>query len=290
MILFKAIQAYKMSEIPGADTLDAALSAAEVREPGAMEVLTEGWDRPDDAQTFVHVVNGQPFIQYSRYDKLLPPAVVKRRVDELVKQKEAQGILVERKERVEIKEQVLLDLLPKAFSKKDSVDAYMATIDDQPTLIVNASSKKKADSFIVLLIKTLASAHIDIEFLPFASEEDAATLLTGFVTNKAAPQPFVLGEDCSMKSGSSAITCKGNYLSREEILAHIKEGYQVMKLQFEYQEHMVFAVDKDNIITAIKFDESVTSELDEDAYTNMVIMTGEINEMLPHFYAMMHVK
>ncbi|MCB1868810.1 MAG: recombination-associated protein RdgC, partial [Gammaproteobacteria bacterium] len=91
-----------------------------------------------------------------REEKVLPAAVVNQQLDRRVRDlEESQGRKVRRREKGEIKDEILLDLLPKAFTKTVLTYAYIDSRNGW--LVVDAASSKRAEELISLLRETLGS-------------------------------------------------------------------------------------------------------------------------------------
>ena len=79
--------------------------------------------------------------------RVLPSSVIKRRVDERAAQVEqATGRKPGKKQQKEIKEEVVLDLLPQAFTKQAAIKVWLNPKDR--LLMIDATSPAKADEVV----------------------------------------------------------------------------------------------------------------------------------------------
>ena len=125
------------------ETLESQLQADAFKPCGPQETSRQGWVPPlgKHGQQLVHSANGCLLIALRKEEKILPGPVVKEAVEERAEAIELeQGRKVRRKEKDEIKEQVMLEMLPKAFSRNRRGYAYLSPKDG--VLVVDALSMK----------------------------------------------------------------------------------------------------------------------------------------------------
>ena len=76
----------------------------------------------------VHAAAGRLLVKLKREEKILPSTVVREMLDEKVEEIEAgQGRKVYRKERLNLKDEIVQDCLPRAFSRSSAMYAYIDT-------------------------------------------------------------------------------------------------------------------------------------------------------------------
>lgn len=112
-----------------AEELEEKLQADAFKPCGPQETSRQGWVPPlgKHGEQLVHSANGYHLIALRKEEKILPGPVVKEAVEEKAEAIEfEQGRKVRRKEKDEIKEQVMLEMLPQAFSKNRRSFAYLA--------------------------------------------------------------------------------------------------------------------------------------------------------------------
>jgi recombination associated protein RdgC len=292
-MFFKNITAFRFSQpkIFTPDELEARLSALPFRHCGQLEQTTMGFTPPlgRHSEQCVHTNEGRMMICAAREDRLLPASVVNERVAEMVEEIElAENRKMGRKEKKEIQEKVMLELLPRAFAKSSSTYAYIDA--RKAWLILDTSSSNKAEEVVSLLrqaVESLPVVRPDTEIAP-------AVAMTQWLSNQESPEHFVLGDECSFvdpKSGA-LVRCKGKDLGSDEVLNHIETGMQVSQLTLTWKDRISFSLDAGLTIRKIKYLEGVTdaaAEIDaEDAAqrfdADFYIMTHEFDELLDHLF------
>ncbi|MEP3588777.1 MAG: recombination-associated protein RdgC, partial [Marinobacter sp.] len=129
-----------------AEALEEKLQADAFKPCGPQETMRQGWVPPlgKHGELLVHSANGYHLIALRKEEKILPGPVVKEAVEERAEAIELeQSRKVRRKEKDEIKEQVMLEMLPQAFSRNRRCYAYLAPKDG--VLVVDAGSAKQAE-------------------------------------------------------------------------------------------------------------------------------------------------
>jgi recombination associated protein RdgC len=117
---FKNIQFYRFEDqfkLTAAQLHD-KLETRKARPCGQMEMGCQGWSQPlgRAGHTLVHETDGALMICLRREDKLLPASLVREQVAERAFQIEQEaGRSVGRREKADIKDQVLQELLPRAL-------------------------------------------------------------------------------------------------------------------------------------------------------------------------------
>ncbi len=243
--------------------LHTALESRKARDCGQMEPACEGWAKPLglDGQMLVHETDGRLMICLRREDKVLPASLLRERVEEkaFAIEQEA-GRPVGRKERMDIKDQVLQELLPRALVKASHT---FACIDPKSGwLIVNASSAKKSEELILLLRKTLGTLNV---VLPQTNISPEAAMTQWLLNEQSLPQGFDVEDECELRSSAeltSVIRCKHVDVESSEIRAHVAAGKRVFRLAMNWQEKLSFVLYDDLSIRRIRYDTELVEQAD----------------------------
>ncbi|WP_396621396.1 recombination-associated protein RdgC [Marinobacter sp. W-8] len=273
-----------------AEALEEKLQADAFKPCGPQETNRQGWVPPlgKHGDQLVHSANGYHLIALRKEEKILPGPVVKEAVEERAEAIELeQGRKVRRKEKDELKEQVMLEMLPQAFSRNRRCFAYLAPQDG--VLVVDAGSAKQAEDLASTLRKSLGSLPVR----PPAVEQSPAFTFTGWLNESIDhPANITLGSECELKDPSEdggVVRCKGLDLKADEIRNHLEAGMQVTKLAVTWDDNVSFVLDEELGIRRLKFGETLQEQLDDvdvdDALAKFdaafTIMTLELSRLIP---------
>ena len=273
-----------------AEDLEEKLQADAFKPCGPQETMRQGWVPPlgKHGELLVHSANGYHLIALRKEEKILPGPVVKEAVEERAEAIELeQSRKVRRKEKDEIKEQVMLEMLPQAFSRNRRCYAYLAPKDG--VLVVDAGSAKQAEDLASTLRKTLGSLPVR----PPVVEQAPAFTFTGWLNETIdLPATIELGNECELKDPSEdggVVRCKGLDLKADEIRNHLETGMQVTKLAVTWDNNVHLVLDEELGIRRLKFGETLQEQLDDvdvdDAVAKFdvafTIMTLELSRMIP---------
>ncbi|MEP3563592.1 MAG: recombination-associated protein RdgC [Marinobacter sp.] len=273
-----------------AEALEEKLQADAFKPCGPQETMRQGWVPPlgKHGELLVHSANGYHLIALRKEEKILPGPVVKEAVEERAEAIELeQSRKVRRKEKDEIKEQVMLEMLPQAFSRNRRCYAYLAPKDG--VLVVDAGSAKQAEDLASTLRKTLGSLPVR----PPVVEQAPAFTFTGWLTETVdLPATIELGNECELKDPSEdggVVRCKGLDLKADEIRNHLETGMQVTKLAVTWDNNVHLVLDEELGIRRLKFGETLQEQLDDVDVDDAVakfdaafsIMTLELSRMIP---------
>jgi recombination associated protein RdgC len=291
-MLFRNIRIFRFTrpiEIT-AELLEEKLQADAFKPCGPQEQNRRGWCTPlgKHGEQLVHAANGDLLICLQHQEKLLPGPVVTEFVEERVEQIETeQGRKVRRKERDELKEQVLLEMLPQAFPRNRKTYGYLSAKNGY--LIVDAGSTKAAEDFASTLRKSLGSLPVR----PPVVEQNPAFTFTGWINETIdLPDVAVLGADCWMADPSEdggKVIARGLDLKADEVRNHLEAGMQVTKVALTWDDNVSFCLDETLAITRVKFGDTLKDQLDDvdadDALAKMdaafCLMTLELERMIP---------
>jgi len=170
------------------------------------------------------------------------------------------GRPVGRKERADIKEQVLQELLPRALVKASHTYAYIDAKNDW--LIVNAASAKKAEDLIMLLRKTLGTLNV---VLPQTKISPESAMTQWMMDDASLPQGFDVEDECELRlvgEVTSTIRCKYVDIASKEVRAHVAAGKRVFKMAMNWQGKLSFVLHDDLSIRRIRYDSELLEQAD----------------------------
>jgi len=262
---FKNLQLYRFTRPLefNAETLEAALQKRSSRLCGPHEEMSHGWSSPlgRKGEMLVHAANGFLMICATREEKILPASVVREYVMERVEKiEETQARKVRKKERDNIRDDVMTELLPRALSRTMHTFAYIDP--KEGLLVVDCASVKKAEEFTALLRKTLGSLPV----VPPTSNESPHVVLTEWLTKNNHPAEFGVEDECELRAADaegSIVRCKRQDLGSPEILAHLKAGKQVVKMALNWRDRLTFVLDENLAIKRVRFLDVIQEQVED---------------------------
>ena len=242
--------------------IDARLEECRLKPVGPSELVTRGFVSPfgRDEPAMSHRVNDALWITLGGEERLLPAAVIN---DELGKRIEAmeekEGRKLGGRARKRLKEDLVMELLPRAFVRPMRTNA---TLDLQHGFIaVDASSRKSAEN----LVSELRHAMGSFPALPLNAEVSARGVLTGWIAGEPLPPGLSLGDECELKDpidGGAVVKCQRQELLCDEIRKHLESGKQVSKLALVLDDHVSFVLGEDLVVRKLKFLDGVVDQLE----------------------------
>ena len=269
--------------------LEQRLEAGRFRPCGRLEPMSYGWQPPlgKEGLPLVHSANGYFMICAMKEEKILPSSVVGEIVSERVAEiEESQGVPVRRKQRDEIRDEVMQDLLPRAFTHSRRVYAYLDP--KGGWLVVDSASEKKTEELASLLRRC-------IESLPVAfptTRERPAAVMTRWLAENQSPQDITIESECELRSpeeDGGIVRCKRQDLSAPEIQTHLEAGKEVIKMAMTWNDRLSFMLDEGLGVRRLRFldlvqDQAVEVEAADEAArfdVDFSIMSLEVASFLP---------
>tara|TARA_R110002124_G_scaffold235564_2_gene400851 strand:+ start:753 stop:1688 length:936 start_codon:yes stop_codon:yes gene_type:complete len=270
---------------------------------GSTEMNRMGWSNSlGKGSAITTESNGNILFCARKEEKILPAPVIKDLVDERIDTLEAdQARTATKKEREQIKEDVMFELLPRAFSRTVDTHAYINTKEN--IIVVNTASRGKAEDVLALLRKTLGTLPVTSISPEKAPDEVMSEWL---VSNCEHEQAFINGsfafggeaELCGLGDGAAIAKVKNEDLAGSEVTAHLNADKIVTKLELEHQGAVTFMLHDDLSIKRIKFfdviveqnDDINSDDLNAKIYADFTLMAGELNRMISSLHAEFNVK
>ena len=287
--MFKNIIVYRIDPLWSKTTaqVEAGLSQMRFRDCGATQEKSVGWSEPRGEKhgMLVESVGGQLIMRLTMESKVLPSSVVKRRAEEKIEQiEESTGRKVSRMEKKDIREETLLDLLPKAFTRISNTVVWI-----DPTerlLVIDASGQTKADEVVAVLLRSLDSLVIT----PVQTNVAPDTQMAAWLMSHEAPGRFDVDRECELKAtddSQAVVRYSKHTLNNEEVRKHLQNNKMPTRLGLTWNGRVSFVLNDDAQIKKIKFldgvfDASDNAAPDEDRFdADVAIVTGELGKLIP---------
>lgn len=229
--------------------------------------VSSGWVAAlsDDATDFVHKSGDYWLIRLQRDERLLPASVIRSEVKSRIQEiQTGQGRRIKRKERLDIADEVTQDLMPRAFTKSQHLEALIN--DREGWVWVNTASAARAEELLSLLREALGNLPVVIP----DTQKSPVVVMSQWLLNGGLPEGLSLGGDVDLEDPQEeggVVRVRGMYLESDEIRRHIESGKQAVRLALSWQEQVDFVVDKDLSLRRIRFGDElkhINEELHED--------------------------
>lgn len=255
---------------------------------GPLELSTRGFVSPFGRghEALSHQVGDCLLLNLGSEDKILPAAVVNEALAEKLDAiREQEGRNPGGRERKRLKDEVLTDLLPRAFARPSRVAAYLDL--GRGWLVIDSSSRKNAEAVVSAIREALGS----FPALPVNAEGSPRALLTGWLAGEPMPDGFALGDECELRDpvdSGAIVKCRRQELKADEIREHLKVGKQCFQLALVYADRLAFVLGEDMVVRKLKFLESAAETLEKDNHASLeaeldaafALMSGELRLLL----------
>ena len=267
--------------------LDELLPEMQLKPVGALELSSRGFVSPfgRNEPELSHRVGEALWLTVGGEDKILPSAVVNDLLGKkLAEIEEKEGRKPGGRTRKRIKEDLLHELMPRAFVKPSRTDALIDL--EHGFVAVDSSSRKNSEEFVSQIRGALGS----FPALPLNAEVAPRNILTGWIAGEPLPEGLALGEECELKDameGGAVVKCQHQDLQGDEIAKHLEAGKQVTRLALTLDDHLSFVLGEDLVVRKLKFLDGAVDQLEnterEDLRAELdarfALLSGEVKRL-----------
>ena len=296
--MFKTASFFRIAAdfvMPPLDALEEALQASRFEPCGPTQPESSGWTAPRGKKSvfMLESVGGQIILQLCTERRPLPSSAVKAAMEERIeKYKEETGQeRVGAKLKKEIKEEVILDLLPRAFTKRSSTLVWLDPVNR--FLVVDTGSLSGADKVVTFLVEALSEvpgSRPGLGIKPVMTQMSAAASMSHWLSSREAPIGFTVDRDCELKTPDdqkSTVRYSRHTLEIDEVAQHIVSGKVPTQLALTWNDRVSFVLTETAQVKKLKLLDVVLDGVqeggkDDDGFdTDAAILTGELSALLP---------
>jgi recombination associated protein RdgC len=269
-------------------TLESKLAEQVLRPCGPLELARHGFISPygRTEETMAHRVGNYILVTVGHEDRLLPSSVINEELaSRLKKITEKESRKIGSKERKRLKEEILTDFLPRAFTRLSKLNVYLAN--KAGWLVIDSASRKAAEEAVSLLREAMGS----FPAVPLAAEESPRAMMTDWLIRGKLPEGLVLGDECELRDPAetgAVVRCRRQDLETDEVREHLKSGKQVFQLGLIFEDRIGFTLGEDLTVRKLRFLETVQEELGDSSHESAIaeldasfaLMTLELERVL----------
>lgn len=230
----------------------------------------------------------------------VPAAAIQKRVDEMAATIEDQtGRKPGKKQRRQLKDDALLEMLPHAFPKSKRVLVWLNTATG--LLAVDTASASVFDAVTMLLAKTLPGLQLEMPHTTLSP----ASAMAGWLLAGAAqmdgeeppaaaiepPDKFTIDRECELKApdeSKAVVRYARHPLDTDEVRLHLLQGKRPTRLALTWNGRVSFVMTDQMVLRKIELLDGVfagmppasSRDADEAFDADVAIFTGEAQPML----------
>ncbi|MDI3258448.1 MAG: recombination-associated protein RdgC [Sinobacteraceae bacterium] len=250
-----------------------------------MNPKSRGWVSPTGEGSLVYSQGRQMLLALGVEQKLLPASVVQ---DEVAERSEAlerqQGFKPGRKQLRDLKDQVIAELLPRAFAKRRYTLAWINP--ESNWIVVDAASAGRAEELLEVLRESVDGLSLE---LPELAQSPAAAM-TAWLAAGDAPGLFVIDQDGELRGSDQSkptVRYQRHALDGSDVRQHIREGKQVTRLGLRWNNRVSFVLTDKLEVKKLAFEdiekanEDAADQSPEEQFdAEFTLFTGEVQALL----------
>lgn len=286
-MFFRNLTLFRFPTALDVSQLDELLPEAALKPVGPLELSSRGFISPfgRNEEALSHRIGDAIWLTVGGEDKILPSAVVNdllaKKLEEI---EEKEGRKPGGRTRKRLKDDLLHELLPRAFVRPTRTDALLDL--EHGFIAVDTSSRKNGETVVSEIRRALGS----FPALPLNAEVAPRSVLTGWIAGEPLPDGLALGEECELKDamdGGAVVKCQHQELQSDEIAKHLEAGKQVTRLALTLDDHVSFVLGEDLVVRKLKFLEGAVDQLEsterDDLHAELdarfALLSGEVRRL-----------
>lgn len=295
--MFKTASFFRIANefvLPPLDALEEALQAARFVPCGPTQPDSHGWVAPrgNKSTMLAESVGGQVILKLCTERRPLPASAVMQAVEERIEKYklETGNERVSARVKKEMKEEVVQDLLPRAFTKRSTTLVWLDPVNK--LLVVDSGSLTGADKVVTALVEALSEVPgaAPLMVKPVQTNESAVACMSHWLATREAPVSFTVDRDCELKTPDeqkSAVRYSRHTLEIDEVAQHIAAGKLPTQLAMTWNDRVSFVLNETAQVRKLKLLDVVMDGVqkggkDDDGFdADAAILTGELSALIP---------
>lgn len=281
---FKQLTPFRLPELPEDRYLEESLGNSWFQPPQGSDWYSEGFTYPVPfGDTAVFKAQNTMLISLMCEEKVLPAAAIKHKLDEQVaKIQTTENRNVGRKEKQELRQAIIDDLLPKALTKSSRTKGLMA----KGWLWADTASPKKAENLLTKLREALGGLPAQMP----VTKQSPSSLMTDWLLRGEAQGRFVLGSDVTLVGAGDVapkVKISRKDLTAADVVHHAKNSMTVSEMGLVWNDRVAFTLTRDFTLKRIQWLDVVQEEAEEhgddaesQAYATQLLMSAALSELL----------
>ncbi len=281
-------------ELPTAEQLEAGMQAGAFVPCSPTEASSSGWVPPrgQDHGALLEVVGDQWMAMLMLESKLLPSPVIKRRLKaKLAELEKATGRAPKGRALKDLKEEVIHELLPKAFTRQVRVPVWIDP--KRKRVVVDAGSAGRASTAANCLIACGGQMNL----APLRTAMDPLMTMSAWVAAGEPPSCLTLDRDVELRGTEEnppVVRISGRDVDAEDVRDLIRQGMIVNSLAVTYKSRVSFtftgagALRQVKVLDVVMMDREPapgTPEVTDAFDADVAILTGELCVLLDDLIA-----
>lgn len=264
---FKNLRLYRLTApLPcGIGEIGALLAERAFTPCSGLDTARTGWVGAllPQADALLHSHGAWHLLCARTQTRVLPAAAVREAVDEQLLVREArEGRKLGRREKADLKDEVVQTLLPRALTRSQLTRAILA--EDAGWLMIDAGPAPRAEELLGLLRESLGSLAVK----PLVPARNPAELLTQWLAGGRLPKRLKLGEHCDLRDPlhqKNVVRCRAQELATREVRNHLEAGKQAFGLGLSWNERLQFVLAEDLSLHGIRYEDVRERDAGEQA-------------------------
>lgn len=285
--MFRNALVYRIAqwEPPSLAQINDRLDAERFVECGATQTESAGWVEPRGERhaALAEAFAGRLILKLCRETKAVPASVVRSLLDERLDAIEQQdGRRPKGRRAREIKDEIVHELLPRAFARRRSTLVWVDP--GARWVVLDSANAKQADAILTRLTQVLGGG---LRLAPLQTTLAPATAMALWLRERDAPSGFSIDRDCELKQSDRDKACvryARHTLDIDEIAAHIAAGKLPTRLALTFDSRVSFVLTETLALKSIRLLDVVLDAgdaQDKGFDADVALATGELARLFP---------